>query len=224
MATRGYFTLKSQEEDVNEPYIGNTDRLIEAYHDGYFRDILTHILQLPIFMAQKMANHEITSYKMELIERFILKDIKKPNFKVIYEELLEHNKFSGALDTCWDSIEHFLQITQPMMYNQIEVGVNRYGYPVDHGDSYFDVSHKDASKRNKDIVEIKIHDLYSEEQINEEVDGIVEELNKYLTMNENEFQFNKEERLITFSFSKIFIDVLSNILLEKEIKKRKEKS
>jgi hypothetical protein len=223
MATRGYFTLKSQEDDINDPYIGNTDRLIEAYHDGYFDTMLTNVLQSPIFMAQKMANDEITPYRIEMIKRYVLKDMRKPSFREVHEELLEHNKFSGILDTCWDSIGYFLQITEPMMYNQIDVGVTRYGHPVDHECSFFDVSHKNAHARNKDTVEIKIHDLYDEEQINEEVERIIEKLNKYLTLNENKFKFDKENRTITFSFSKIFVDVLSNILWENELKRRKEK-
>lgn len=212
MATRGYFTLKSQENDVNDPYIGNADRLIEAYHDGYFDIMLTHVLRLPIFMAQKMANYEIAPYKIETFERYELSKMRKPSYRDIYERLQEHNEFSGILDTCWDSIGYFLQITQPMMYNQIDVGVTRYGHPVDHECSFFDVSHKNAHNRNEDVVEIKLNDLNDVEQINEEVESIIENLDKYLTLNQNKYKFDKEKRTITFSFSKIFIDVLSNIL------------
>ncbi len=62
MATRGYFTIVSTEKKDSDPYIGKEDILVEAYHDGYFQDMLNDVLNIPFLLGEKLAKGEIKKY------------------------------------------------------------------------------------------------------------------------------------------------------------------
>jgi hypothetical protein len=59
MATIGYFTIVSTEKKDSDPYIGKEDILVEAYHDGYFQDMLNDVLNVTFVIGKKLAKGEI---------------------------------------------------------------------------------------------------------------------------------------------------------------------
>ena len=127
MATRNYFTLKCMEADDPEPYIGSHDILVEAFHDGYFNDMVNDIKQIPL----RLYNYLIATNNFKL-QMYIDKIGTK-------EEFLRLVNSIGLVDLTWDAILELLQITYYGKYQRIEEGVLRYGSPISFKDSLFSV-------------------------------------------------------------------------------------
>jgi hypothetical protein len=206
MATRGYFKVKSIEENTNDPYIGNDDILMEAYHDGYLDDMLNEVLNIPVVMGAKIANASIRPF----LARHIIEAVQEGNERGFprgnnsYEEILAMNHSMGMVDMTWSSISEFIHITTPLKYNRIEPGVNRYGSPIVMEDAYFTVEHEDAHNRNNDNLKIVFEELDNEDL--ELVESIVEEYNEKMVHEENKITFDEDNLTITMCFGKIMCE------------------
>lgn len=198
MATRGFVTIKNKDNKDN-PYIGSSDILIEAYHDGYGDVILLDILSIPVVMAE--MSH------MGLIEpiNYLIKE------ESTYDRFVQKEMSIGFIDMTWDSIFSLLVMTKPMMYNRIEPGVLRYGSPVYHSDSCFSIEH-DTSERSKDILSIDciLDKRYLEEYLTQRIKTIIDTINKNITREENKIIYDDKNQRITMSIKRIFFDILSD--------------
>lgn len=132
MATRNYFILKNTDDKV-EPYIGSSDILVEAYHDGYLAQMLQEIKDIP----KKMLEYFILTKNWRL--RTFARGFN-PNGPYLNKKWFINGIASiGFMDLTWDSLVELLQITQYGKYNRIEPGVDRYGRPVTFDDAEFQV-------------------------------------------------------------------------------------
>ena len=208
MATRGYFTIVSTEKNDSDPYIGKEDILVEAYHDGYFQDMLNDILNIPFSVGEKIAKGEIKKYFLRFLEQSLE---NKKTFEEKYNEICNMQSSSGIVDNVWSSIYDLLQLTEPLKYNRITPGVTRYGYPTSFESSFFNLEHIDCDKRIGDKIIISIKKELDEEDVyilNEHI----EKFNDSIELEKNKIRFNEKSLTIEFSFGKIMCESILNHL------------
>jgi hypothetical protein len=213
MATRGYFTIISTEKDDVDPYIGKEDILVEAYHDGYFNDMLHDILNIPFSLGEKLALGEIKSYVL-----FYLKDIlnKNKSFEENYNNIYGMQLTSGLVDSVWSSVYDLLQLTVPLKYNRINPGVTRYGHPMGFSNSFFCIEHFCDNRRVDDVFIITIKKESLDEEGVYTISEMINELNEYIKLEENKIRFNEKELTIEFYFANIIFESIVRNMIEND--------
>jgi hypothetical protein len=208
MATRGYITIKNK-DDHKDPYIGNSDILVEAYHDGYTNEMIEDIMNIPIALA-KLA-------RQGMLGNSIQHTITYYSDRVNYNDMI--NKESALrLYMTWDAVADFLLLSEPLKYNRIEPGVTRYGFPVDHKSSSITISH-DATNKLKDLLSISVS-IYEDDKdynsyLRESINSRVDKINKLISREQNKIQFDEESMVIKMSIQTIFFDVIEGLMEQK---------
>lgn len=213
MATRGYFTIISTEKDDANPYIGKEDILVEAYHDGYFNDILHDILNIPFSLGERLAKGEIRSYYS-----MFFKDVlnEKDSFEENYNNMCGMKLTSGFIDSVWSSTYDFLQTTEPFKYNRISPGVERYGHPTGFEDSFFYIEHFCQNIRIDDVFQIKFKKECLNEEYMSSISEMINEFNEFIKLEENKIRFNEKELTIEFYFSNIMCECIVSYMFDND--------
>lgn len=201
MATRGYFTIKNQDNE-HDPYIGKDDILVEAYHDGYMDYMVSNILMIPVRLAEMFTQSNNMGYLCSLI--------KTEKERIVYDKLLDINLNVGLIDMAWDATYDLLVATKPLMYNRIDTGVSRYGHPVDFGDSFFTIDHN-VDSRAGDILKITFNEEHIDEEKLEYLTKVVESVNSFIYRDEVKITIDKDGN-IEMSILKITFDVLERLV------------
>lgn len=204
MATRGYIKVVNLDNKAN-PYIGKDDILIEACHDGYQDVMLSCILEIP----QKLAKLTLDG----LTSEFLHSEIQRNPKDITYKELLELEAMLGTLDMTWNSCADLLMATNLFMFNRIEQGVQRYGYPVNFG--YADIILKHNTKiRNHDVLEIQlIVDNDADKPLRiEQIKALLNETNQTLSRDEIKTTLDEDTMILSMSIKRQLFDILEQMV------------
>jgi hypothetical protein len=196
MATRGYFSIQDAsgyEDTVN----------IEAWHDGYYDDILQSILMIQFtlhYLAKENIFPEFFYYRLFKDERTKTFEYLKRSFQsMIPVEELSHP--SG--------IYNMLVLTTPKQFQLFNIGDERYGHPVSKETVEEIVLKCNGNRVDSNVLKFDPISYQKDEKYYEELTirfkFLVEFLNSFLENTEIKFV---DEHTIQFSFHEILIDLL----------------
>lgn len=141
MATRGYIKLVNPEKGSSDPYYGTTDDiLVEAYHDGYFEDMIQHLVRIPERMLEfNNAGFGSVFFKAGHPYHYFTGD--RPQKEYTFESYMRMCDNLNHPFTCdFMSILELLQITKPHQFSLVFPGAERYGSPIGFEDAHISVS------------------------------------------------------------------------------------